>query len=304
LVASPFTCAQIFTVTIAADSLHPGNASACFVDLGGTHRFGFEAQCRSLDDGACATFLGTLDESGLVVLEFDSLFQDNSCDMDFFSVTFDANLTFHADDQFSDAVNESASFVIGDDTIFGKIVVGTLTDSGGEEYEFLNVSIEAVFVCTASSDLAARSISDSVDELDGCFSALIDADGPYKIIGTGSDGQYRGTTAFEVDASNEARFSFLAFDTPRTTITVHVQLLLTLTNGARRRMLLDGTAVGSANGNAFVDYIGTVALREAPRREMTSTTNIEPIAFNAASPSSTGYVSAIAMFLFCAGIVG
>merc|ERR1712038_1247373 len=109
------------------------------------------------------------------------------------------------------------------DTIYGKVTVAVPSDPEGEMYQFLNASIEAVYVCTAEDDLSLTLDSDT--GIGGCFSSSIDADGPYTVIGTGAVAEYQGNTTHDVAGSNEAAFSFLTFDTPRETIYVHVQAL-------------------------------------------------------------------------------
>jgi len=96
----------------------------------------------------------------------------------------------------------------------------------------------------------------------GCLSQYIDADGPYNVIGSGAVADYEGTV---YDPSgNEATFSFLTFDTPRETIQVHVQLLLSLVDAAgnrrvRRMLLQDDEA-----GNAFKSYMQSTAVQSNP----------------------------------------
>ena len=96
----------------------------------------------------------------------------------------------------------------------GQVVVDYLKDEDGADYEFLSVSIETVWVCTAADDdtaaLAATINSDDVAGVGGCLSALIDDDGPYIVIGTGS-GPYDGSTAYTDSGNDRARFSFLTF---------------------------------------------------------------------------------------------
>merc|ERR1711937_438978 len=119
---------------------------------------------------------------------------------------------------------------------------------GGQEIDFDldGVTIETVYVCTAA-DGADLSV-DSVSGLGGCLSANIDADGPYNVIGTGAVSDYLGTTITTTEA-NEARFSFLTFDTPRSDIHIHVQALLdvTFTTGRRRRVRMLLQEEGEAN---------------------------------------------------------
>jgi len=279
LVASSFTCGQIFTVTISTGC----SANDSAVDLGGDWQFAFTPQCRAADDtAACDTFMAALGESGKVALDLTSSFQDD-CAVNLFNVTFEGALTFYSDDQFSETASDS--FVIGQDTIYGEVVVDYLADEDGADYEFLNVSIETVWVCTAADDdtaaLAATINSDDVAGVGGCLSSLIDSDGPYTVIGAGA-GDYSGSTAYADSGNDRARFSFLTFDTPKTTIAVHVQLLLTLlteTGTQRRRMLLE---VDPPAANQLQHFLGTVAVAEpeAVDEEETAaevSSDIEPI---------------------------
>ena len=198
---------QIFTAKIAA-SCSDDDA----VDLSGSYNFAFTPQCRFLDDGtttdpACDTFMTTLDESaGKVALGVDASFID-LCDVDLFDVSFEGTLSFYSDDQFAVAVDgNSDPFVIGQDTIFGKVTVNV--EGQDIDFDLDGVTIETVYVCTAAStaDLSV----DSVTGLGGCLSADIDADGPYNVIGAGAVGEYQGTT-ISTTAVNEAAFSFLTF---------------------------------------------------------------------------------------------
>jgi len=265
LVASSFTCGQIFTATIPARC--PDDAAATdTVDLSGNYQFAFTPQCRAEHEPAeaCNVFMSTLDDTaGKVVLDVSASFQD-ACDLRLFEVAFGGALTFYSDAALSVAVNNNSDpFVIGQDTIYGKVTVGIPSDEEGARYQFVGVSIESVYVCTA-----AEGVDLSVDAdtgIGGCFSSLIDADGPYKVIGGGADEKYEGTT-IGLGANNEAAFSFLTFDTPRESIAVHAQLLLTLVDESgsrrrvRRRMLLQEEA---AEGNAFQSYIGSAAVQNA-----------------------------------------
>ncbi len=199
---------QIFTMTIPAMCSDDEDVTA---DLSGTYQFAFTPECRTLDDGttdpACETFMDTLDGTdGKVVLDVDALFVDD-CDATLFEVAFDGEMAFYADAAFTEEVDdESAPFVIGQDTIYGKVAVDIPTDLG---FDFIAVEIEAVYVCTAE-DAADLSL-DSDTGLGGCLSSNIDADGPYKVIGTGSVSDYQGNATHSVAADNEAAFSFLTF---------------------------------------------------------------------------------------------
>merc|ERR1711937_145610 len=230
LVASSFTCGQIFTVTIDASC----SDNSDVLDLGGNYQFAFTPLCRSGDEeDKCQTFLSTLDETGKVVLDVDAYLVD-SCAVDLFKVAFEAEMAFfklYVNDTFTEEVNgDSDPFVIGQDTIYGKVAVST-----DVVLSFVEVEVEAVYVCTADDDADLR--VNASTGLGGCLSSYIDDDGPYKVIGSDAVPIYEGSTNYSL-AANEAAFSFLTFNTARETVHVHVQLLLTVQDesGTRRRM--------------------------------------------------------------------
>jgi len=68
----------------------------------------------------------------------------------------------------------------------------------------------------------------------------VDTDGFYTVIGSGAEAEYDGNTEYQSASSNSARFSFAAFETARSVINVHVEILLTLQppDGRRRRRML------------------------------------------------------------------
>merc|ERR1711972_405183 len=272
--ASSFTCGQIFTATIPA--VCPEGESP-IVDLSGKYQFSFTPTCRNVEgesNQACDVFMSTLPDSGKVVLDVTSAFQD-ACDSLIFEMQLTGALTFYSDAAFSAAV--TAPFVIGQDTIYGKVTVDIPDDVSGERYQFLDVSIENIYVCTAAEGVDLTANLDANNGLGGCLSSgdIVDGDGPYKVCGVDAVAEYEGSTTYPVAADNEAAFSFLTFDTPRETIAVHVQLLLTLEEGAaaggrrrvRRRMLLQESG---STGNAFRSYIGTA---DVQRVETVSTSD-------------------------------
>merc|ERR1712086_1136760 len=114
----------------------------------------------------------------------------------------------------------------------------------------------------------------------------------YKVIGTDASTEYDGDT---LDAEgNEATFSYLTFDTPRTTIYVHVQLLMTLQTESgvrRRRMLLESFTDSDSDGeNAFKSYIGTAAVQEEAE------TTIAPLETDGVAAISVGFLTALFVF--------
>merc|ERR1719361_843312 len=295
LVASSFTCGQIFTAKIAASCPDDGS-----VDLSGSYQFAFSPQCRFLDDGtttdpACDTFMTTLDEAtGKVALEVDVDFIDQ-CAVNLFDVSFEGTLSFYSDDQFAVAVDGGSDpFVIGQDTIFGKV---TVSGEGQEiEFDLDGVTIEAVYVCTAAPDVDLS--IDSVNGLGGCLSANIDADGPYNVVGAGAVSEYQGAT-IDTTAVNEARFSFLTFDTPRTDIHIHVQALLDVTfeTGTRRRvrMLLQNE---EGETNQFRSFVGSAAVVAAEEED---SMDVE-VNTDGGDGYAVGFIPA--MIVFAAGMMG
>lgn len=201
---------QIFTVTIPSTCSDDNS----IVDLGGKYTFAFTPQCRERDEGLvnaavspCSRFMSSLDDDGKVILDVDASYVDD-CNANLFEITFDGKLSFYRDESLSlEAGDDADPFTIGQDTIYGKVSVNVPDDPSGEEYEFVDVSVESVYVCTTPE---AQISVDSYSGRGGCLSSTIDADGPYTVIGSGADTKYEGNT-FDAVESNEAAFSFLAF---------------------------------------------------------------------------------------------
>jgi len=297
LSASSFTCGQIFTATIPA--VCPEGESP-IVDLSGKYQFSFTPTCRNVpgeSNEACDVFMTTLPDSGKVVLDVTSAFQD-ACASLIFEMQLTGALTFYSDAAFSAAV--TAPFVIGQDTIYGKVTVDIPDDVSGERYQFLDVSIEKIYVCTAAEGVDLTANLDAADGQGGCLSSgIVDADGPYTVYGNGAVAEYQGSTDYGtvVTANNEAAFSFLTFDTPRETIAVHVHLLVTMVDDAdrrrqiRRRMLLQESGT---TGNAFRSYIGTVKVANA----QAETEDVsDPVGTNDAAAFAVGLLPAMLMLI-------
>merc|ERR1711994_155255 len=215
----------------------------------------------------------------------------DQCAVDLFDVSFEGTLSFYSDDQFSVAVDSnSAPFVIGQSTIFGKVTVAMATP--GIQYQLSGVTIETVYVCTAApgADLTV----DSVKGLGGCLSANIDGDGPYNVIGAGAVSDYVGTTIPTTEA-NEARFSFLTFDTPRADIHIHVQALLDVTfeTGGRRRvrMLLQND---EGEANQFRSFVGTASVQQDEDGQSAARDDL--VGTDGTASGSVGFVVAMTVF--------
>merc|ERR1712115_668543 len=214
----------------------------------------------------------------------------------YFDVSFEGELEFYLDAAFTEPVTTASDpFVIGQDTIYGKVTVNTPADPSGTIYDFVDVSIEAVYVYTADPDDDDLTVN-SDSGIGGCLSESIDDDGPYKVIGTGAFEGYEGVALGA--AGNTATFSFLTFDTPRTTIYVHVQLLMTLQTESgvrRRRMLLESFTDSDSDGeNAFKSYIGTAAVQEAE-------TTTDPLETDGVAAISVGFLPTL--FVFTAAVL-
>jgi len=242
LVSSSSVCAQIFVVTIPSDIDCAASASGDdVVDLSGLFRIGFSPQCND-QNAMCSAFVDGLGDSGAVLLDLDWIFVDRTCGVNLFDAAFDVDLAFFKDDGFSVAVDGGA-FIVDQDTIYGQVEVTWPSDD--EMYDLLAVSIANVFVCTAADDVDLSSSLDANGGSGGCLSSNVDPDGLYTVIGSGADAQFGGDTEHQSSSANTARFSFAAFETARTTINVHVEILLTLQTPSgqqRRRMLLEDIA--------------------------------------------------------------
>jgi len=260
-----FLCLQVFKLTIPSAIDCSSASSSTSIDFGGTYQMAFTPQCRQSGDAACSTFMSALPDSGQVALDVAWDFVDETCGVDLFAAQFASTLTFYKDDQFAEPVADGDVFEIARDTVYGQIVVTVPTDDGNNDalYNVLDVSIEKVYVCTSSSPQDLESSLAAADSIGGCLAtASVDSDGPYLVIGDGADSQYGGTT-LSAAGNNDARFSFTAFDAPRTTISVHVQLLLTLQtpSGRRRRRLLEDVEV-VADPNQIRHFVGTTFIAQ------------------------------------------
>merc|ERR1712130_251521 len=88
--------------------------------------------------------MGDESSGSKVALDVVASFTD-SCAVDLFDVSFEGTLSFYSDDQFAVAVDSnSAPFVIGQSTIFGKVTVAMATP--GIQFQLSGVTIERVMV--------------------------------------------------------------------------------------------------------------------------------------------------------------
>lgn len=272
LVESSFICAQVFTVTIPSDINCTLIRTSEIIDFSGTFQIAFTPKCRdNVDAAACNAFLEDLDESGDVVLDVDWNFVDETCGVDLFEVDFGANLEFYGDDQFSEAVEDDNAYVVDQDTIYGQVELDLpATDAF---YDLVDVEIENVFVCTAEVGWDLSATLDALGGLGGCLHSEVVS--YYTVIGSGANAEFEGSTDYQVAEENIARFSFsadkMAFDTERTSIDVHVQLLLTLqTDSGRRlqrRMLLED---GDADSNQIRHFMGSTTVEKRAEEGLTA----------------------------------
>jgi len=272
LVESSYICAQVFTVTIPSDIDCTLIRTSEIIDFSGTFQIAFRPKCRdNVDDAACNAFLDDLDESGDVVLDVDWNFVDETCGVDLFEVDFGANLQFYGDDQFSEVVADDNAYVVDQDTIYGQVELDLpATDAF---YDLVDVEIENVFVCTAEVGWDLSATLDALGGLGGCLHSEVVS--YYTVIGSGANAEFDGSTDYQVDEENIARFSFsadkMAFDTERSSIDVHVQLLLTLqTDSGRRlqrRMLLED---GDADSNQIRHFMGSATVEQPAEEGLTA----------------------------------
>jgi len=266
LTFSSNVCAQIFVVTIPSDiECTDSTSGGQQVDLSGLFQFAFSPRCREVDGSAnamCTAFVDGLGEADGLVLDLEWLFVDETCGVNLFDATFDVDLTFFNDDEFSEAVDDGA-FVVDQDQIYGEVEVSW--PSGDAMYDVVAVSIEDAFVCTAAE--SALPALDAVDGSGGCLSSEVDEDGLYTVIGSGADDQYGGDTDYEAPAGNVARFSFSAFETARTTINVHVVVMLTLQTeaGRRRQRMLLGEEIGANQIRSSIQSLNVA--RQQPQEQ-------------------------------------
>jgi len=187
-----------------------------------------------------------------------------TCDTALFVVTFSADMQFFRDDAFSVAQNAlSNPFVIGNDKIYVEVEVDFPSDAAtGEIYDIFSTAVWNVMVCTAPESVDLAATLNHQDGTGGCLSDQIDGDGPYWVIDSGAENDYYEADIIAyAEAANKVRFSFLTFDTPRTTIYVHVQVTLSLTEAeAERRRLQDGEAASA--GNQFRHFLATATVEE------------------------------------------
>merc|ERR1712137_235516 len=113
---------------------------------------------------------------------------------------------------------------------------------------------------------------DALGGLGGCLHSEVVS--YYTVIGSGANAEFDGSTDYQVDEENIARFSFsadkMAFDTERSSIDVHVQLLTLQTDSGRRlqrRMLLED---GDADSNQIRHFMGSTTVEQPAEEGLTA----------------------------------
>ncbi len=184
-------------------SVH-GNCTEGLIDLSGLYELTFSPYCATDDevDGACTTFLTTLNDSELalgVALSYEQ-YCDNGIIMYGGDYDFSSPLTFYEDDDWDS--KKQQPYVIGRDTVYGEIETTFQSD------DFSDLSIDAVYVCTMP-EYYYYSVDGTV--ANGCFSSYV-IDGPYTIIdNVAGTRMHSGHSWYSVDRDDIARFSFRAF---------------------------------------------------------------------------------------------
>ena len=244
LIASSYTCGQIFTITVNQSDIACNNGSG-EANFEGTYTMRFNPSCNT-SESVCNTFLAD-NNNAFITLPVTSNFIDTTCDPEIYTVILEGNTLFYDDAAFTTVHNASnGNYVIGQDPIYIETVITIPGDGSGENLDIFGVVIDNVFVCTTdpNNDLSANLNQQSGEG--GCLSSNVDADGPYNIISNGNTQDYEAQK-YANPASNIVRFSFLTFDIPRTTMFIHVQATLELSNGRRRRLLLQTTDGAATN---------------------------------------------------------
>jgi len=296
-----FVCIQVFNVTIPADVECSEMAGNDVIDLSGRYQIAFDPECRELKDGApgpqCVAFEDDLGDDSVVV-EFDWEFVDRTCGVSVFDTDFAVNLTFYTNDSFaSGAVADGDhSFEINRDHIYGEAVVSINSSDASELFDLVSVSIESVFVCTSSHPDLSSTLN-STTGLGGCLSSHIDDDSFHLVVGSGANAIYNGSI-HDSPHPDAARFSFRTFDSSRSTINVHVQLLLTMNedDGRRRqrRMLLQDV-VGL---NQIRHFIGSVGIAPSAEETASSSDSVSSLDSSAAMAFADG-MAVVMMSIIC-----
>jgi len=261
LVASSFTCGQIFDITVSASLIDCPPAS--FV---GEYIMGFTVDCPSGEE-VCNTFI---DDNGgsAIALAVNSHFVDNHCEPQVYAVAFDGQMEFYDDAEFSQAHIDD-NYVIGQDTIYVQVQVDFADAATGDNLDIFALDIDNVFVCTADETLADDLFSnlDQQSGSGGCLSSHIDPDGPYNIISNAVQNSLYEAQVISADtaASNIVRFAFKTFDIGRTTMFVHAQITLTLQDGVRRRLQVSAQQSSATDepSNQIRHFIDAVSLLDA-----------------------------------------
>lgn len=145
--------------------------------------------------------------------------------------------------------------------IYVEVEVDLPTDGSGDMLDIFALSVANVMVCTAPDDVNLVATLNHNDGTGGCLSSQIDADGPYFMINNGDANPYYTAEIIPYsDETNKVRFSFLTLATPRTTIYVHVQVLLTLSEAEAERRRLQGDQ--NLVGNQFRHFLASTAVVE------------------------------------------
>jgi hypothetical protein len=150
LVSSSFVCGQIFAVTIPSniDCTVSTSSGDDIVDLSGLFQIAFSPQCRAVDGAdtsECTGFMEELGDSGILVLDVEPQFVDETCGVNLFDAAFGADLTFYTDDEFSASVADDGSFVIAQDTIYGQVEMTLPSDNDAVSIWWMSPSKTSMF---------------------------------------------------------------------------------------------------------------------------------------------------------------
>ena len=160
-----FTCGQIFTITINETDQN------CSAGFDGDYQMSFNLNCR-YNETVCNTFIN--DNGGTLIELQVSL----DCATLSYQTSFDGTMTFYDNFLFNVSHDSANNYVIGQDMIYVQVEVDIPND-----YDIFSVSIDNVFVCTATDSVDLFSNLNNANSLNvGCLSSDIDGDGSYDII--------------------------------------------------------------------------------------------------------------------------
>eukprot|EP01084_Bolivina_argentea_P317475 550459_1 len=225
----------------------------------------FNAICHSEQQtDECNQYIQEQLQGSILSLSTNLIFDDHICDDVIWSITYDANIIFYDHHTFTTPIISNHVYVVGEDRVYTEILINDINiDSNG--YSLLDTKLLNVWLCTIDEQQYGSLTMDENDiSHTGCFSSIIDDDGPYHII-VNIDQLFTQNAQHEIDNDNNMiRFSFLVPKTiSRDTLYIEVQIELqfTSTTGSRRRLWSDDDGYVNKT-NQITHFMGTIAIHK------------------------------------------